>query len=41
MTDKRTVLVMFGSFLSLRVGIYAAGTGEVRLRDFRYSTAIA
>jgi xylan 1,4-beta-xylosidase len=27
---------VFGSFLSLRIGLYAAGTGEVRLRDFRY-----
>ncbi|WP_395335402.1 family 43 glycosylhydrolase [Novosphingobium sp. BL-8H] len=26
----------FGGFLSLRLGIYAAGKGEVRLRDFRY-----
>jgi len=26
----------FGGFLSLRIGIYAAGTGAVRLRDFRY-----
>lgn len=28
---------VFGGFLSLRIGIYAAGTGEVRLRDFRYT----
>jgi xylan 1,4-beta-xylosidase len=28
---------VFGGFLSLRLGIYAAGNGEVRLRDFRYS----
>jgi xylan 1,4-beta-xylosidase len=27
---------VFGGFLSLKVGIYAAGTGRVRLRDFRY-----
>jgi xylan 1,4-beta-xylosidase len=27
---------VFGEFLNLRVGIYAGGTGEVRLRDFRY-----
>jgi xylan 1,4-beta-xylosidase len=27
---------VFGAFLSLRVGVYAAGPGEVRLRDFRY-----
>jgi len=27
---------VFGGFLSLRVGLYAAGEGEVRLRDFRY-----
>ncbi|QUD89230.1 family 43 glycosylhydrolase [Phenylobacterium montanum] len=26
----------FGGFLSLTVGIYAAGGGEVRLRDFKY-----
>lgn len=32
---------VFGGFLSLRLGVYAAGTGEVRLRDFRYSTATA
>lgn len=28
---------VFGGFLSLRIGIYAAGKGEVRLRDFRYT----
>lgn len=27
---------VFGGFLSLKVGIYAAGAGSVRLRDFRY-----
>lgn len=27
---------VFGGFLSLRIGLYAAGTGEARLRDFRY-----
>jgi xylan 1,4-beta-xylosidase len=27
---------VFGGFLSLRLGIYAVGTGEVLLRDFRY-----
>jgi xylan 1,4-beta-xylosidase len=27
---------VFGGFLSLRLGLYAAGSGEVRLRDFRY-----
>ena len=27
---------VFGGFLSLRVGVYATGKGEVRLRDFRY-----
>jgi xylan 1,4-beta-xylosidase len=27
---------VFGGFLSLKVGVYAAGTGTVRLRDFRY-----
>jgi xylan 1,4-beta-xylosidase len=26
----------FGGFLALRVGLYAAGTGSVRFRDFRY-----
>jgi xylan 1,4-beta-xylosidase len=26
----------FGGFLALKVGIYCAGKGEVRLRDFRY-----
>jgi xylan 1,4-beta-xylosidase len=26
----------FGGFLALKVGIYSAGEGEVRLRDFRY-----
>lgn len=27
---------VFGGFLSLKIGLYAAGTGSVRLRDFRY-----
>lgn len=27
---------VFGGFLSLRLGIYSAGEGTVRLRDFRY-----
>lgn len=27
---------VFGGFLSLRVGVYAAGTGEVALRNFKY-----
>jgi xylan 1,4-beta-xylosidase len=27
---------VFGGFLSLKVGIYAAGRGRIRLRDFRY-----
>ncbi|PZQ56512.1 MAG: xylan 1,4-beta-xylosidase [Novosphingobium pentaromativorans] len=27
---------VFGGFLSLRFGIYAAGSGQARLRDFRY-----
>jgi xylan 1,4-beta-xylosidase len=27
---------VFGGFLSLRIGLYAAGDGTVRLRDFRY-----
>lgn len=27
---------VFGGFLSLKVGVYAAGKGTVRLRDFRY-----
>jgi xylan 1,4-beta-xylosidase len=27
---------VFGGFLSLRIGLYAAGSGEIRLRDFRY-----
>ncbi|MCJ2187200.1 family 43 glycosylhydrolase [Novosphingobium beihaiensis] len=27
---------VFGGFLSLRLGIYTAGKGKVRLRDFRY-----
>ena len=27
---------VFGGFLSLRIGLYAAGKGTVRLRDFRY-----
>lgn len=28
---------VFGGFLSLKVGIYCAGSGKVQLRDFRYS----
>ncbi len=27
---------VFGEFLSLKLGVYAAGNGTVRLRDFRY-----
>ncbi|MDR7115567.1 beta-xylosidase [Caulobacter sp. BE254] len=27
---------VFGGFLSLRIGLYVAGTGEARLSDFRY-----
>lgn len=27
---------VFGGFLSLKIGIYAAGKGQVRLREFRY-----
>lgn len=27
---------VFGGFLSLRVGLYAAGAGEVALRSFNY-----
>jgi xylan 1,4-beta-xylosidase len=27
---------VFGGFLSLKLGVYAAGGGTVRLRDFRY-----
>ena len=27
---------VFGGFLSLKLGIYAARQGQVRLRDFRY-----
>jgi len=27
---------VFGEFLSLKLGIYAAGEGTVRLIDFRY-----
>jgi len=27
---------VFGGFLSLRVGVYAAGAGRAILRDFRY-----
>ena len=27
---------VFGGFLSLKVGLYATGTGAVRLRDFAY-----
>lgn len=29
---------VFGGFLSLRLAIYAAGTGNIRLRDFKYTT---
>jgi xylan 1,4-beta-xylosidase len=28
---------VFGGFLSLRLAVYAAGKGAVRLRNFRYS----
>jgi len=28
---------VFGGFLSLRIAVYAAGRGQVRLRDFRYA----
>jgi len=31
---------VFGGFLSLKVGIYCAGSGEVQLRDFRYSAIV-
>lgn len=31
---------VFGGFLSLKLGIYAAGKGEVRLRHFRYSAFV-
>ena len=31
---------VFGGFMSLKLGIYAAGQGEVRLRDFRYSRVL-
>lgn len=31
---------VFGGFLSLKLGIYAAGKGEVRLRNFRYSATL-
>lgn len=27
---------VFGGFLSLKIGIYCAGEGEVTMRDFRY-----
>jgi xylan 1,4-beta-xylosidase len=27
---------VFGGFLPLRIGIYVAGQGEARLRNFRY-----
>jgi xylan 1,4-beta-xylosidase len=27
---------VFGGFISLKIGVYAAGTGEVRLRNFTY-----
>ena len=27
---------VFGGFLSLRIGLFAAGRGEVRMRGFRY-----
>ena len=27
---------VFGGFLSLKIGIYSAGSGRIRLRDFRY-----
>jgi xylan 1,4-beta-xylosidase len=32
---------VFGGFLSLKVGVYAAGKGTVRLRDFRYRALTA
>lgn len=32
---------VFGGFLSLKVGVYAAGRGAVRLRDFRYRALAA
>jgi xylan 1,4-beta-xylosidase len=32
---------VFGGFLSLKLGVYAAGTGTVRLRDFRYRALAA
>jgi xylan 1,4-beta-xylosidase len=32
---------VFGGFLSLKVGVYAAGAGTVRLRDFRYHALAA
>jgi xylan 1,4-beta-xylosidase len=27
---------VFGGFLALKLAIYAAGAGQVRLRDFRF-----
>ena len=30
------VLVNFGGFASLQPGVYSAGTGVVKLRDFKY-----
>jgi len=27
---------MFGDFVSLHIGIYSAGEGSIRLRDFHY-----
>lgn len=27
---------VFGGFLSLKIGVFAAGSGEVRVRDFAY-----
>jgi xylan 1,4-beta-xylosidase len=32
---------VFGGFLSLKLGVYAAGAGTVRLRDFRYRALTA
>jgi xylan 1,4-beta-xylosidase len=32
---------VFGGFLSLKIGIYATGSGSVRMRDFRYRALTA
>jgi xylan 1,4-beta-xylosidase len=32
---------VFGGFLSLKVGVYSAGEGAVRVRDFRYRALTA